>query len=365
MKYKVAQWATGNVGAASLRQMLRAPNIDVVGLYVYSPDKEGRDAGEIVGEQPIGVRATRDIAEICASDAETVMHNPLNAKGNIKEHDADVIRLLEAGKNVISTAAYVWPWAHGEDYAQRFVEAAERGKTTLLGAGLNPGFIFERLGVLATAGSSDIREIRFGEVFDCRRDPSPGKVFDTMGMGITADEFRSRPELGAAMRDYFVEVIHAAADALHIQLDSLDIDLELGLATEDLMIAAGLIPKDTVAGTTWNLVGHGSNGTDISLLERWIVGDVPGWDVRNHWFVETEGRPAMRMEYRIARTWGDPRTVERYDPVSESIAAVAVNAIPAVVAEPPGLAHPALCASVWTPSGPGIVGTARAITNPS
>ena len=60
-RYRVVQWATGNIGSHSLRAVIAHPNLDLVGLYVYSEDKAGRDAGELCGMAPTGVLATRDI----------------------------------------------------------------------------------------------------------------------------------------------------------------------------------------------------------------------------------------------------------------------------------------------------------------
>jgi hypothetical protein len=84
------------------------------------------------------------------------------------------------------------------------------------------------------------------------------------------------------------------------------------------------------------------------LAETWAADrHLPGWDVRNHWRIEIEGTPSFRAEFGIARTWGDPSSRPRYDPFSEAIAAVAVNAIPDVWAAAPGIAHPAFCGSGW------------------
>jgi len=73
---RVIQWATGGVGAEMLRQVIRDPSLELVGVYVYSEDKAGRDAGELAGLEPVGVTATHDRDEILALDADVVMHAP-------------------------------------------------------------------------------------------------------------------------------------------------------------------------------------------------------------------------------------------------------------------------------------------------
>ena len=66
--YKVVQWATGNIGARSLRGVVEHPDMTLTGLFVYSPEKEGRDAGELCGLRPTGVVATGDIEDIIGLD---------------------------------------------------------------------------------------------------------------------------------------------------------------------------------------------------------------------------------------------------------------------------------------------------------
>ena len=58
MAYKVIQWATGNVGQLALRGIIEHPDLELVGLLVHSPDKAGKDAGELAGLAPVGVKAT-------------------------------------------------------------------------------------------------------------------------------------------------------------------------------------------------------------------------------------------------------------------------------------------------------------------
>src|SRR5438874_2645153 len=72
--YKVIQWATGNVGQLALRGIIEHPDLELVGLLVHSGDKAGKDAGELAGVGPVGVRATNDVEEILAVDADVVSY---------------------------------------------------------------------------------------------------------------------------------------------------------------------------------------------------------------------------------------------------------------------------------------------------
>ena len=64
MTLRVVQWTTGNVGKQSVAAMARNPELELVGCYAWSPEKVGRDVGELCGIVPLGVRATDDMARL-------------------------------------------------------------------------------------------------------------------------------------------------------------------------------------------------------------------------------------------------------------------------------------------------------------
>ena len=70
MSHRVIQWGTGNVGFHSLRHILRHPDFELVGLHAHSPDKIGKDAGELCGLQRLGVTATNDVDGIRLDDVD-------------------------------------------------------------------------------------------------------------------------------------------------------------------------------------------------------------------------------------------------------------------------------------------------------
>jgi hypothetical protein len=104
-RYRLIIWGPGEVGGAALRAAHASGRFEIVGVKVFSPHKHGRDAGELVGIGPIGVKATRSKAEILALDADCVIVTP-QPRAVLEGLDDDVMALLESGKNVVSTAAY-------------------------------------------------------------------------------------------------------------------------------------------------------------------------------------------------------------------------------------------------------------------
>ena len=110
MTFRVIQWSTGNVGRHALRLMARHPDLELVGLWVHSPDKAGRDAGELVGIEPLGIAATNDADALLALDADCVCYTA-TADLRPQEAIADMTRILQSGKNVVSSSVVplVWP----------------------------------------------------------------------------------------------------------------------------------------------------------------------------------------------------------------------------------------------------------------
>ena len=89
---RVAQWATGGVGKAAIQDVLAHPELELVGAWVHSADKHGRDVGEIIGGEPVGVLATTSQQEILDGDADCVVYSPL-----MPDED-EVVALLRAGQ---------------------------------------------------------------------------------------------------------------------------------------------------------------------------------------------------------------------------------------------------------------------------
>src|SRR5678816_3225012 len=77
MTHRVIQWATGNVGRAAVQGIVSHPQLELVGAWVHSPEKAGRDVGELCGIGPLGVRATNDVDALLAIPADCVLYSPL------------------------------------------------------------------------------------------------------------------------------------------------------------------------------------------------------------------------------------------------------------------------------------------------
>src|SRR3954462_13319052 len=101
MAYRLVQWTTGNVGKESVKAIAANPTFELVGCFAWSPSKVGVDVGELVGIEPLGVAATDDVAALLSLQPDCVVYNPMFPSVD------ELVRILEAGINVVATAAFI------------------------------------------------------------------------------------------------------------------------------------------------------------------------------------------------------------------------------------------------------------------
>jgi len=236
MKYRVIQWATGNVGRAALRAVAKHPELELVGLLVYDPAKQGLDAGELCKLDPLGVQASCDVDEILALDADCVLHMPLPSARGTQDPDRDLrdlCRILASGKNAITTVGYVYPRVYGSEVVERLEKACAEGGSSIHGTGVNPGWLAELLPLTASALSARIDRIHVLESTDFSFYPSPDVIFGLMGLGTAPAAFEE--QVGSYRRwlsGLFRESLELLADGLALRLDAVEEDFELARAEQ-------------------------------------------------------------------------------------------------------------------------------------
>lgn len=331
---RVVQWATGSMGRTALRRVIDHPDLELVGVYVYGADKVGRDAGQIARRPATGVLATGDIEAILALDADLVLHMPRITL----PYDAlagDVARLLQSGKDVVSIAGFHWPGAQGAAYADFLLAACRAGGSTLAGVGVNPGTVVERIALAATVLCADLERLEIRETVDASAMTSAAFVFELMGLGAdpAQRDIRSGPlaELYSAL---FGEVLAFAAFELGSEIARIVPDHRLTLAPRRIQTGAGPIEAGCVAATEWRWTAELANGREVLLSVLWTADPrLHGDGVSGHWLITVTGRPNLRLTLDISES-------DAKAPPSRALAdatvAVAVRAIPDVIAAPPG-----------------------------
>jgi hypothetical protein len=332
--YRVVQWTTGNVGKSSVEAIANNPRYELVGCYAWSIDKAGRDVGELVGIEPLGVQATNDVEALLALKPDCVVYNPM-------WNDVDeLVRILSAGVNVVASASFIT--GHNlEAGRDRIEEACKQGGSTMFGSGVSPGFA-ELLAIVAATACDRVDKITIAESADTTFYDSP----DTerpVGFGTAIDDPDLQP-MAAKGTAVFAEAVRLVADSIGVELDEIKCVAEYAQTTEDLAMASWTIPAGHVAGVfaSWQGIVNGKTVIDINV--RWKKGQTldPDWKLdADGWKITIDGRPTVNMQVGFLPPQDmieNAKTIEDFFVLGHIMTAMPpIHAIPAVVAAPPGI----------------------------
>lgn len=337
---RVFQVATGNVGTEMIRRIRHQPDLELVGLHCYSPDKIGRDAGEIVGIDPIGVVATGTIEEIVAAEPDVVTFHGVFPDVEL------YVPILEAGIDLVTTADWITghhrtanhPHASGRAERDLIAEACEKGGSTFYGTGMNPGLAQ----ILTIAHSADVTEITH---VLCKEsvDVSCHHSVDTwveVGFGRPVDD----PAVPGMLEKYtrvFEDAVRLMADAFDLPLDEVRFEYELGACTEDVDLGWYQLPEGSLGGCYLKYVGVVAGEPRIELHLEWQMTPLtePKWDIEACYITQIAGDPCIYSKHLIFPKPGtDFSSPESFAQVGMTVTGMpALNSIGAVVAAPPGI----------------------------
>lgn len=325
-KLRVIQWTTGKVGKLSLRAILDDPRLELAGVYAYSDDKNGVDAGDLCGRPKCGVVASNKIDELIALNADTVIYTPFMA-------DLDhIVKLLESGCDVVSTNLLLNLGGVQSAIRPQLEAACERGKSSLYITGINPGWI-NYITAAMTGVCRKVDSIFISETADCSVYES-AETWLAMGMSLPSATSQVK-ETAKAWLVSFYDAVQRIAEALQIKLDTLDFFSEFSTTSQTVDLGWLCMEKGTIGAVRagWNGIVNGN--TVIQMKVTWYLTKhlSDGWDFTdNHYEVTSKGEPNIESTIRFVAPehWkhGDWDTMT---------ALPAVNAILNVHASKPGI----------------------------
>jgi hypothetical protein len=328
---RIVQWTTGNVGKQSAIAIARNPGLELIGCYAWSPEKVGRDVGELCGIAPLGVTATDDVDALLALRPDCVVYNPMWPSID------ELVRILEGGVDVVSTAAFINGRNLGAD-RKRLVDACERGRASLFGTGVSPGFV-ELLGIVCAGISDRIDKVTISEAAHTMGYDSP-ETERPAGFGRPIDD-PELPGMAAEGTAVFGEAVALVADALGVELDEIVCEAEYAEALEDLDLGSWQIAKGCVAGVAASWQGRIGGKTVVELNVRWKKAPVlePDWTIEDGWRIEVQGLPTVHTKVSFLPPPDfEAKSLADFMVLGHVMTAMpAINAIPAVVAAPPGI----------------------------
>lgn len=333
--YRVIQWATGEIGRNAIAGISSHPELELVGTWVHSADKVGRDAGELCGLSPLGVIATGDKDAILAMPADCVCYavgRSWMASGQ-EALVAELARILRSGKNVVNST---WPSLlnpKGIDQAiyDQLQQACIEGGSSFYTAGIDPGFGSAGLAVTGLTMSSDIRNVHMYEILNYATWNAPEMV-TFFGFGQKQLGGIARP---GYLADIFRSTMRLVAEAMGVQLERFVEEFEVLRADEALELPSVHVAPGTISGVRFRVKGMvGSESVvvvdHVTKLREQDFPEVPfdGGGYR----AEIEGEPRVRLDLQLS----SGRTDNAHAALAAS-AMTLVNAIPQVCDAAPGV----------------------------
>jgi hypothetical protein len=314
----VALFGVGPIGQAIARLLLQMDGVRIVGAADVAATKAGQDLGTILGlskklrikvegePERLAKKVRADLAIVCTASAMKDVKNLLTV-------------LLKRKVNVLSTCEQLsYPTPATAAAFKELDKLARAKKVSVLGTGVNPGFVMDALALMMTVPCTKVERVTVTRVVDAatRRMSLQRKV----GAGLNVHQFRRAVAEGHVQHVGLAQSVHMIAAGLGWKLDKVEESIDAAIAPRDLDTEHLRIPAGATAGIKQHARGYRGNDLAVSLdLQMYVGAESP----RDH--VLIEGTPAIDMNI-VGGVAGDSAT-----------AAIVLNTIPALLAARPGV----------------------------
>lgn len=318
---KVLVWGLGAMGSGMVSMLARKEGVKVVAGIARTPAKAGKDLGEIAGCEPMGVRATNDAAEAFRTKPDVVL---LNTASFVREVFPEIETCLSRGAHVITIAEEMaYPWVASPELAEKLDSLAKKAGKTVLGTGINPGFVLDTLIITLTGVTRDVKRIHARRVNNLA--PFGPTVMRTQGVGTTVAEFEKGLKENTIVGHIgFPQSCHLIARALGWKIDRVIEEREPIISKVERKTKYVSVKPGDVAGCRHTARAY-SGGREVIFLEhpQQVCPELEGVETGD--YINIEGDPPISMAIR-------PEI-----PGGTGTIAIAVNMIPAVVEARAGL----------------------------
>ena len=317
-KIRAIQYGVGPIGASIARLMREKSAIEICGAIDTDPAKAGRDLGEVVGapDAPWGVKISPDAKDVLEQAVDVVIHSTSSSLPKVMDQ---LVACLEAESCVVSTCEELsYPYRTYPEAAAKLDATAKDWGVALVGTGVNPGFVMDKLVVTLAAVSQQVEHAKALRVVDAskRRLPLQKKI----GAGMSVDEFRSQVAAGVIKHVGLPESVAMVADSLNLPIENISETIEPVIAKEPVKTEFLSVEPGQAAGVHQIARGIGGGKELVYLELQMYVGAKDPHDT-----VELTGRPNISLVIP-GGSHGDIAT-----------ASVVVNSIPVILDAPAGL----------------------------
>ncbi len=255
-KFRVIQMGLGAAGRRTAGVIANKKTMELVGAIDIASDTVGRDVGEVVGlGRKIGVMVSNDVDAVLATPADLVMHmtpSTMYSQGDWSSNVKEIEKIMAAGKNVITTTGFLYPWLHSPEMSNRLDACAKAHGVTLLGSGCNPGYVSDLLPLVLAGSMVRVDKVHFSRGADHTNYDSWSIARDMLGYGLSPEEFDTQKmePYRKFMHQYFLESAHIIASALHWEIDECKPHVTRYLAREEVRNICLVAQPGTVCALT-------------------------------------------------------------------------------------------------------------------
>lgn len=313
---RVTQIGLGPLGQMLTPHLVSRANVEIVGAIDIDPDKVGSDLGEVSKcDDSIGISITDDLDRGLANADLAVVTTVSEL-----ERIAPILKkIVDKGIDVVSTCEELsYPWATQPELSRQIDTWAKENKASILGTGINPGFLMDFLPTAATGVCHQVESICIERIQDAsyRRLPFRQKI----GAGLTVEAFQNLVDQKKIRHVGLTESMHMIAARLGWVLDRTEDSVEPAVAETDINGDGWTVPAGHAAGVLQIGRGFLDDRKVLTLLFKAAVGQT---DPQEH--IHINGNPTFDMVIPGGIN-GDVATC-----------AVITNAIPVLAAASPGL----------------------------
>ncbi len=318
---KTLIWGFGAMGSGMASMLLRKEGYELVSVIDTHPQKVGRDVGELLGQESLGVKVTDSRMEAFSTEPDIAL---IATSSFVEEVAPQIEFALQNNANVITIAEEMaYPWIDSEEIAEKLDALAHSRGKTVLGTGINPGFVLDTLIVSLSGVCREVNHIHGKRVNDLA--PFGPTVMSTQGVGTTPLEFEKGIQSGDIVGHIgFRQSIMLIGKALGWTIDSIveerkPIITNVRRTTKYVDVAPG-----NVAGCKHTAKAY-SCGRELIFLEhpQQVCPEAEG--VRTGDYIVIDGNPPVDLK------------IEPEIPGGTGTMAMAVNMIPLVMGAPSGL----------------------------
>jgi hypothetical protein len=320
---RVLQWGLGAMGSGMAKLLMEKNGLQIVAAVDGRADYVGKDLGEVLGiDHKLGVLVTNKPEDVLIKEKVDVV--VIATTSWLKDQISDLRKILKAGINCISIAEEMADaQAQNPALANELDLLAKQNGVSIIGTGVNPGFVLDLMVVALTGGNHTVDRIEASRVNDLS--PYGPTVMKSQGVGTTPEAFKAGVADGSIVGHVgFPESIHMISDAVGLGVDRIEQSREPIISKVHRETPFIKVEPGMVAGCAHIGIGYCGNKEVIKLIHpQQIHPNLENQDTGD--YINIYGKPEIHMSVK-PEIAGGIATI-----------GVAVNLIPLIVAATPGL----------------------------